>query len=192
MKICIKCKKKLDESNFYKHPRKEGVTINECKKCKISYISDRNKGCEKRKAYIKQYYAKNKETLLEKARVYDNKKRSENDIYRIKYNVSHNLRESLKRVGSNKNTSVVNIIGCSISDLVNHLNDNKYGFVYGDKNLDIDHIIPTISSKNKEELLKLYHYSNLQLLPSYYNRHIKRDNSFDKKHFEEWLKSQKN
>jgi hypothetical protein len=40
---------------------------------------------------------------------------------------------------------------------------------------DIDHIIPLSSAKSKEELIKLHHYTNIQPLCSYVNRHLKRN-----------------
>ena len=38
---------------------------------------------------------------------------------------------------------------------------------------DIDHIIPISTAETEEEIIKLSHYTNLQPLCSYTNRHIK-------------------
>jgi hypothetical protein len=53
-------------------------------------------------------------------------------------------------------------------------NYGKYNgeFRYG---WDIDHIIPISSVKNKEEIININHYTNLQPLCSKINREIKKD-----------------
>lgn len=40
---------------------------------------------------------------------------------------------------------------------------------------DIDHIIPISLAKNENELIKLFHYQNLQPLDSFINRYVKKD-----------------
>ena len=67
------------------------------------------------------------------------------------------------------------------------LEDNPYGFKVDCIDLDTDHIIPISTGKSEEDMYKLTHYTNLQLLPKDYNQHIKRDNPFDREHFEKWL-----
>lgn len=191
MKKCIKCNSVKEEKDFYKHPKKKGETINTCKKCKIKYSIKRNKDNHyHRSKYMKEYYNKNKEVILERLRKRDVKKRKEDDYYRLRYNLSHNLRECLKRADKSKNNSVSDYVGCTMKELIHHLNSNPYGFKYGDKGIDIDHIIPTSKAKDEEQLKQLFHYTNLQLLPSYYNRYIKKDFEFNKKDFEIWLENQ--
>lgn len=68
----------------------------------------------------------------------------------------------------------------------------KYNFYkWFDENMNIDHIIPISSAKSIQDLNLLNHYTNLQLLPEYYNKYIKRHHPFDKDDFELWLKSNK-
>jgi len=61
--------------------------------------------------------------------------------------------------------------------------------VYGDENIDIDHIVPVSEAVSEKELIALNHFTNFQLLPSFYNQHIKVDKPFSKKHFEHWYKN---
>jgi hypothetical protein len=82
------------------------------------------------------------------------------------------------------NSKTYEMLQCSFGELMIHLNNNEYGFVYGEDNLDLDHIIPLATASSKEELIELNHYTNLQLLPSDYNRHIKSDREFNKEELE--------
>ena len=55
------------------------------------------------------------------------------------------------------------------------MNWNNYGYFNGELNYgwDIDHINPLNSAQIEEEIIRLNHYTNLQPLCSYTNRHIK-------------------
>lgn len=190
-KVCRKCKTEKVLSEFYPHPKRKWDTINHCKPCVIERVGKWNKAnSEERAEYLRQYSKDNEESLRGYRRDRDNKKRRNDSLYSIKYRLSHNLRESLKRVDKIKDVSITDLLGISIEGLIKYLNNNPYGFKYRDKGIDLDHIIPTSSAKDEEELKLLYHYTNLQLLPSYYNRHIKRNNKFNKIHLENWLKEQ--
>ena len=44
-----------------------------------------------------------------------------------------------------------------------------------------------LETATEEELMELFRYENLQLLPSEYNQFVKRDNEWDQEDFEKWL-----
>lgn len=145
---------------------------------------------EKIKAKKKEYYIKNKDSIIKK-NILDVKERYKTDpLYRISRNIRCLILQSLRKNGLNKKSKTYEIIGCTFEELAAHLESNPYGFKISDTSLDIDHIIPLSTAISEEGVLKLNHYTNLQLLPSLYNRNIKSNKQFDKEHFEDWLKQQ--
>lgn len=101
-------------------------------------------------------------------------------------NYKRRVRDMFINRGFKKESSNLKIIGCSWLEFKVYLEDNPYGFTIEDDGLDLDHIIPISSAKNEEELYSLCHYTNFQLLPSYYNQHIKRTNKWDEEDFKKW------
>jgi transcriptional regulator with XRE-family HTH domain len=104
---------------------------------------------------------------------------------------SNNIRSkillSLKKGGYSKNSEVYNILGCSYSEFIEHLNNNEYNFKINDQDIDLDHIIPINEATTEEKINELNHYTNLQLLPSIYNRTIKGKNKWNSEHFRIWF-----
>ncbi len=72
------------------------------------------------------------------------------------------------------------LVGCSLPELNEFIENNRGNLLKYQKGMDtkttydIDHIIPLGSAKTEEELLKLFHHSNLQIISSHENRYIKR------------------
>jgi len=110
------------------------------------------------------------------------------ELKKIHNSIKRRIREVIYKNNFEKTKSSSLIIGCSWVDLKIYLEDNDYGFKVSDSSLDLDHIIPISSAKSIDDVYKLNHYSNFQLLPRDYNQHIKRDKPFNKEHFEDWLK----
>lgn len=133
--------------------------------------------------YRKEYRLNNKDRLNENIKC----RKSVDKLYKLINHIRSKVTDSLSRGGYSKKTKTYDILGCEFEILLEHLNNNTYGFSYGDDYIDIDHIIPLSSAQSESELLMLSHYTNLQLLPSVYNRHIKRDNKWDIEDFEGWL-----
>lgn len=149
--------------------------INEYKK---KWVKDNEPRLLKKR---KEYYNKNKSLLFLK-----DKERMKNDpLYSLSVTLRKNILKAFRNRQFEKENSTTLILGCSFEELKNHLeskfepwmtweNRGKYNgeMYYG---WDIDHIIPLSSGKTIEEIIKLNHYTNLQPLCSYHNRHIKKN-----------------
>jgi len=174
------------------------------KYCKEYHQKNQKKILERKKITDKIYYDNNRETILDKKKIYQSncrerinsymrnyhKNRCENDeLYKLSHNTKSLISRSIKSNGYQKESKTFEILGCSFETFKEHLESQflswmnwknygnpKDGLIEPNKTWDIDHIIPLASATNKEELLKLNHYTNLQPLCSYENRFIKRNN----------------
>lgn len=133
------------------------------------------------KQYQKQWQAANKERLRSWAKA----KKATDPLFRLKCNIKNLISDSLKSKGYPKLSRTEQILGCTYAEFKIYLEskfepwmswENK-AMYNGQLNYgwDIDHIIPLATAKNEAEILRLNHYTNLQPLCSYTNRHIKRD-----------------
>ena len=179
-KICKKCNVSKTLEEFYKY---------KCT-CKICYnqISKTYRKNNKDNIKITRKYWEliNKEKRKESRRNQAKEKRKNDPLFALKSSITRNIRTSITRNGFSKNTNTNSILGCSFEYLKEYLeskfenwmsweNRGKYNgeFNHG---WDIDHIIPISKSIDKNEIIKLNHYTNLQPLCSKYNRDIKKDN----------------
>ena len=169
-KTCTVCKetKPLDDFRFYKQ---RNYYQSKCKKCEKEYNKIIKNGFtykEKQKEYQKKYRAEHKkERSLYNTQYY--KERANKDlIYKLKNQIRRNVYFSFKRKSFDKYKYTEEIIGTNINDFVKHLLNTyliNYNVEYdGKEKVHIDHIIPLCMANTKEEVYKLCHYTNLQLL----------------------------
>lgn len=146
---------------------------------KLYYQKNKEEILNKRKEYYKgnkekiiekntKYYEKNKDVLMNKAKIRNTKRKMEDPIYRLKCQIRNMIRDSFKRKKKLKDETNEKILGCSIIFFQNYLLEtykNNYG-VEWDKiqSVHIDHIIPLSTVDTKDDIIKLCHYTNLQLL----------------------------
>lgn len=132
------------------------------KKRKKNTINKKIINSTKTKKSINSWQKENKDSLNKIRR----KKYHENHIYRLSQNVRNRLNSFLKNKGYRKKGKTFEIIGCSPSQLKEHIEKQfKKGMSWENRELfHIDHIIPLSSAKTEEELYKLSHYTNLQPL----------------------------
>ena len=189
LKICITCNVEKPYNEFY-FRKDSGKYRNECKSCvkKRSKIHKINNP-QVHKEYAKKYrethkkeeilrhkkYRENNREKISKYRKNYNKKtkyfqnRYKNDIiYRLKIQIRNTIKDSFSRRKLQKNKKATEILGCTIEEFIIHLKNtykNNYGVEWNEKNkVHIDHIIPLSKAKNENDVIKLCHYTNLQLL----------------------------
>lgn len=134
----------------------------------------------------KKAWAKANPDKVKKAK-YDYVKRKLNfdPLYKLKHYITCAIRQSFKRNGYSKKSKTAVILNCSFEELKKYIESkfedwmswDNYGLYNGELKYgwDIDHIIPISSAKNEEDVIKLNHFTNLQPLCSYTNRHIKKN-----------------
>lgn len=181
-KECKKCnlEKEINEFRVFK----TGRLCSWCKDCEKEY----------KKVYGKKYRKEHQKELQEKAKIYwsehreqqrilkrksraknkekefeyQRKRRKEDNIYKLKCQLRHLIGMSFYRNGYVKKDKLENIVGCSYDELVKHLIETykkNYNEEYNcNINVHIDHIIPLSTATNEEDIIKLCHYTNLQLL----------------------------
>jgi hypothetical protein len=198
-KVCGACKREKTLDNFHKcKGKKQGVksACKECRKNSYQLNSEHNKtkarehylnNSEKIKEYQKQYKKDNRDKINKRERQYKINRRKTDEVYLLKENISCLIRNSLKLYNHKKESKTEHILGISVVEFKDYLNNNPYNFRYQDKDIDLDHIIPISTARTQEEAIKLNHYTNFQLLPKDYNRNIKMDNIFNRAHFNNYL-----
>lgn len=134
------------------------------------------------KNYNKKYHEENKEYFIKKQKERYDKLKKEKEILKqdnqelknIKKRVRCLINKSFTRRGYKKGTKTEKILGCDYETFYKHLL-KTYKLNYGrdwdfTENVDIDHIKPLKLAKTKEDVTKLCHYTNLQLLKSKDNK----------------------
>jgi hypothetical protein len=192
-KICNICGLEKDFSDFHKWKYGPDGFKRECKKCRkiettkyylqnSESIKDkastyRKEHPEKVKEVKKKIYERKKESILNQQSNYkkQNRKnitqknlerRKTDPIHHLKHIMNSRIRMFLKSKKLTKTNKTFTIVGCTPYELKEHL-ERKFteGMSWNNQGYwHIDHIIPLSSAKNKEEIYKLCHYTNLQPL----------------------------
>jgi hypothetical protein len=190
-KICSKCQEEKEVCEFGKNILNKDRLQSTCKECrKIDAKIYREKNPNKMKEWYKNnldyalqqkkdYYEKNRELIKERSKLwaknnrdkvnkYIKSKKEKNPLFKVELNIRGRMKQYLKQKNITQRNKTYDIVGIEINDLKKHIekqftkgmNWENYG-VYG---WHIDHIIPLCSANNENELLKLFHYTNLQPL----------------------------
>lgn len=151
-----------------KYREKHKEEIKQRTKNKIKNMSIEQK--KKKYTYYKIYRENNKLKLNEKRRIYYKKKIEQDLIFKLKCQIRGMIKNSFRRKNFKKKQEAEQIYGCSINHLIKYLietYENNYNEKWDWillKQIHIDHIIPLATAKTEEDVIKLCHYSNLQLL----------------------------
>lgn len=119
----------------------------------------------------KNYQRENSEKIKSYVRGYRKNRRQVDKVFALRENMRARFKFELAKRGETKTSKENDYLGCTWLQLRDHLEaaflqgmtwDN-----YGE--WQVDHIVPLATAKNKEELLTLCHFSNLQPLWAFDN-----------------------
>ena len=137
------------------------------------------------KEYLKEYYLKNRETIIQrvkenKHKYKDNKEKrrerqkrySKDPLRKIINKKRMSIKMALKRGGYNKTSIPCGLLGCGYVFYLEYLeNKFKKGMTWDNYGKwHIDHITPLSSAKDEVSLNKLFNYRNTQPLWAHDNR----------------------
>lgn len=146
---------------------------------KIYYLNNKEHYKKLHKEYIlknkektKEYNIKWKKENPEKVKEMQHRdylKRRNDPILKLKDQTRNMINNCFKRKQYRKqNSKLEDIVCCNIEELIKYLLQtykNNYNCEWdGKENIHIDHIIPLKNATTIEEIIKLNHYTNLQLL----------------------------
>lgn len=157
-------KEKLKEykKNYYKENRED------IRKKHAEYYKDNsNKIKESVARYRNSLSTENKTELRLKKQKRRLLKYNTDPIFKMKCRIRYIVWASFNRRGYIKQSSSSDITGCSLDDLRKYLLatwEKNYGKPWNGEEYHIDHIIPLATARTEEDVIRLCHYTNLQLL----------------------------
>lgn len=173
-KICNKCKLNKNVEEFrLKKQNQRYIRYYICKDCEKTENSIQ---CKKYRKNHKEYFAeynknyreKNREKLNKYWLEYKKNKYKNNNLNKFIVNIRRDITRRFNLKGFSKTGNTKTILGCDFNTFYKHLlltfKDN-YGYEWnGTEPVHIDHIKPLKYAQTEEEVIKLCHYTNLQLL----------------------------
>ena len=133
------------------------------------YYAEYNQvNAEKIKTQQKEWRDSHKEYRNEYAKEYNKTRKETDEIFYFKVRVRDLIIKSFKRKKLYKKETTESILGCNLDFFHDYLLktfESNYGYKWdGIEDVHIDHIIPLATATTEEEIIKLCHYTNLQLL----------------------------
>ena len=130
----------------------------------------RSKNKDKIKKNVSKWKKENREKHLANRRNQHHSKMENDNLYKAKQQYRGVINNAFRKKRFTKDSNTTVLIGCSYDELHIHLKKtftDRYNIKWNDEymsKIHVDHIIPCSSAKSVEELKKLQHYTNLQLL----------------------------
>jgi len=133
---------------------------------------------------IKKYFIDNKAKINIQKNIYHKNRRETEPLFKLKCSLSSRMTKALKAKNYIKSQRTLDMLGCDLQTAKAHLEKQfTKGMNWGNQGKwHVDHIIPCASAKTEEELIKLFHYTNLQPLWAIDNI-LKKDKIIEKQLF---------
>ena len=124
---------------------------------------------EEIKRKVNEYRLANKEKISKQKYIRKKQRLKTDEVFKLKQQMNNLIYYSFKRKRKYRSTSKASkIFGCEWKYFYNYLLDtfkNNYGYEYDESIIiEVDHIIPMCRATTIDDVIKLNHISNLQLL----------------------------
>ena len=151
---------------------KESINESQKEYKKKYYLKNKEYCLNYAKTQGKKYYLKNKEYIIERNRKYKNLKVKNDPYFRMQKNLRARVYSALK--GKGKSASTMELLGCSIDKLWNHL-ESKFESWMTKENYGLWHVDHKIACASFDltcpvQQLACFHYTNLQPLSATDNK----------------------
>ncbi len=179
-KVCSTCKEKKSIGEFNKDKSKPDGYKYYCKACYKRY---RLENANKMSMFGRRWRDKNKDRIIKTSRVYYQNNKAKcaesakfryhnNEMYRLSEICRKRIQKAIRGGGYTKKSSTTEMLGADWVTIRGHLEQQfTEGMTWGDYGeWHVDHKIPLASAETEEELIKLFHYTNLQPLWAEDNR----------------------
>lgn len=141
-----------------------------------------SKNADRLREYNRQYLKDNKERIDRQRKLWNEKnadkmrgwrrenkkRRKETDpLYKLSEQVRTLINNSFRRQGYRKGSRTYQLLGCDFETLYDYLMGTwieNYGTAWNGEDYHVDHIIPLATAETEQDIIKLCHYTNLQML----------------------------
>lgn len=167
-RICKQCRVKKPLSEYESEIKNGKIYYrHRCKKCQKEFKSNwLNENKEKEQKRKRNWTYQNRD----KINAYKREKWEKDEFYKFVESLRTRVLKVFRNKGKTQSIYIQNMIGCTGIEFYDYLLQTyfeNYGEKYnGDQKVNIDHIIPLVTAKTNEDVYKLFHYTNLQLLKS--------------------------
>lgn len=133
---------------------------------------DKNKQWHKKwrdshKEQIKDFRKRYREENKEKINQYHLNRLHNDPVYKMKEQTRNMVRYVFRERGHRKESRTADILGCDLDFFCDYMFktwEKNYGKPWNGEPYHIDHIVPLATAKTEEDIIRLCHYTNLQML----------------------------
>lgn len=178
LSYCKDCRKIKRKQYYQTHREEEIIRAKKYQeknkeKLKITTKLYQEKNKEHIKAYSKKWEEEHKKYRNEYAKKLNSKRKKKDKVYKLKCQIRTMIATCFKKKKFNKKLTNQKILGCNYETFINYLLQTykeNYGIEWnGIEPVHIDHKKPLKYATTEDEVIKLCHYTNLQLLKAHDN-----------------------
>lgn len=185
--------KTMQDLRTNSHHRRKTIHKNKGKKLSCGDIGNNgmifwayNQNCKNGEWWITPEKYKEKQSSVLR---YQKEKRKNDKMFKFINNIRALVGISIRNGGYTKNTKTAKILGCTYEKFKKHIESQFTSDMSWENQGDwhLDHRLPVSAARNKEEIIKLNHYTNFQ--PLWAKDNLTKSDKYNPKELKDYLSS---